>query len=169
MASWSGSTNCQKVFVNIAAGNKQKRKCDKALPACGLCTRMSRACDYSDVPPAPTAEDIMTLQLKLFELESRLNSSGSERSLDGIDGRSEPISRASHTPQLLPAEPLWESGGGAGKNFPSAVFLDGGLFRRSGLYIPRPLFNVPTVSCKSSWEASLSIPGPIDEIENKAH
>ncbi len=112
---------------------------------------MSRTCDYSDVPPAPTAEDIMTLQLKLFELESRLNSGGGADSrtgrLDALDcGGShsgDSVSRSSHTPQPLPRESLWE-GGNSG--FPPTVFLDRDLFRRAGLYIPRPLYNVPSVS-----------------------
>ncbi|GJD02719.1 hypothetical protein ColKHC_11544 [Colletotrichum higginsianum] len=60
---------------------KMKRKCDKALPACGLCARMDRRCDYAEPPPpephlAPTAHDFAALQLKLLDLESRLNQGG---------------------------------------------------------------------------------------------
>ncbi|EEY17685.1 conserved hypothetical protein [Verticillium alfalfae VaMs.102] len=64
---------------------RQKRKCDKALPSCGLCVRMRRHCDYTDAVPAPTPEDFAALQLKLQELETRLNtnSSGSVASLGG--------------------------------------------------------------------------------------
>lgn len=115
---------------------------------------MSRTCDYSDVPPAPTAEDIMTLQLKLFELESRLNTNGSERSLDGFDSHSESMSHSSHTPQLLPREPLWEAST-SNSNFPPTVFLDGELFRRAGTYIPRPLYTIPTVSVYGPFNNSL--------------
>ena len=106
---------------------------------------MSRTCDYSDIPPAPTAEDIMTLQLKLFELESRLNGSGGiDGNLDVLDSRSESLSHSSHTPRSVPREALWE--GNSNNSFPSTVFLDQGLYRRAGGYIPRPLFNVPSVS-----------------------
>ncbi|KAK3397818.1 hypothetical protein B0T20DRAFT_232564 [Sordaria brevicollis] len=51
---------------------KQKRKCDKSVPTCGLCARMSRQCDYSDSPSAPTANDVAALQARLAELENRL-------------------------------------------------------------------------------------------------
>lgn len=106
---------------------------------------MSRPCDYSDTPPAPTTEDIVTLQLKLFELESRLKCNGSDRSLDDLDTHSESMSRSSHTPQPLPIESLWE-GSACAINFPSAAFLDNTLFKNAGSYIPRPLFNIPAVS-----------------------
>ncbi|KXH49205.1 fungal specific transcription factor domain-containing protein [Colletotrichum simmondsii] len=64
----------------LACGSckRQKRKCDKARPACGLCTRMERRCDYAEpAPAAPTADDFAALQLKLIELEGRLNTAGS--------------------------------------------------------------------------------------------
>ncbi|KAK1492274.1 fungal specific transcription factor domain-containing protein [Colletotrichum cuscutae] len=64
----------------LACGSckRQKRKCDKARPACGLCTRMERRCDYGEpAPAAPTADDFAALQLKLIELEGRLNTAGS--------------------------------------------------------------------------------------------
>ncbi|KAF4783907.1 fungal specific transcription factor domain-containing protein [Colletotrichum scovillei] len=64
----------------LACGSckRQKRKCDKARPACGLCTRMERRCDYAGpAPAAPTADDFAALQLKLIELEGRLNTAGS--------------------------------------------------------------------------------------------
>ncbi|RYP57945.1 hypothetical protein DL769_009192 [Monosporascus sp. CRB-8-3] len=120
---------------------RQKRKCDKALPSCGLCSRMSRTCDYSDAPPAPTAEDIMGLQLKLLELESRLSiSSGSDGSLGRLDPYNETASHQGHTPRLQAGEPLWES---SPNIFPSTAFIDTRLFRRVGLSIPRPLIDVP--------------------------
>lgn len=52
---------------------KQKRKCDKALPQCGLCNRMQRHCDYTEQSPAPTHEDINALRIKLIELEAKVN------------------------------------------------------------------------------------------------
>ena len=54
------------------ACRKQKRKCDKTLPACSLCVRMSRGCDYSDSTPTPNADDFAILRQKVSELESRL-------------------------------------------------------------------------------------------------
>ena len=52
---------------------RQKRKCDKELPACGLCVRMTRQCDYSDPPPLPSYDDIGILHSKIQELEARLH------------------------------------------------------------------------------------------------
>lgn len=54
------------------ACRRQKRKCDKQLPSCSLCTRMSRGCDYSDSTPTPNADDFALLRQKVAELESRL-------------------------------------------------------------------------------------------------
>ncbi|KAI1075032.1 fungal-specific transcription factor domain-containing protein [Whalleya microplaca] len=120
---------------------KQKRKCDKALPSCSLCTRMARMCDYSEPPPIPKAEDLVALQERLYELENRLNlTGGSEVSLSHLSTHSDTPSHAP-TPQLLPREPLWQTGPCA---FPPALFLDRALFKSAGLSVPRPVSDVPS-------------------------
>ncbi|KAH6657714.1 fungal-specific transcription factor domain-containing protein [Truncatella angustata] len=120
---------------------KQKRRCDKALPACSLCSRMARHCDYSEVQPAPTAEDFATLQEKLRQLEDRLSYAGaSDVSIGHLSPQSGPVSHTGHTPQLLSREPLWQNGLGS---FPAAAFLDSYMFLWSGLQIPKPTVEIP--------------------------
>jgi hypothetical protein len=65
--------NAPKANQACLSCRKQKRKCNKALPACALCARMNRHCDYSDAAPPPTSEDFHALRMKLMELESKLN------------------------------------------------------------------------------------------------
>jgi hypothetical protein len=109
---------------------KQKRKCNKALPACALCERMSRPCDYSDVTPPPTSEDFHALRMKLMELESRLNSgpdhaafTPSSGSLSGPDAAANALS---YTP---PQDPPWQ---GVQNRFPAIAFLDSESFKYGG-------------------------------------
>ncbi|KAK1757434.1 hypothetical protein QBC47DRAFT_318542 [Echria macrotheca] len=117
---------------------KQKRKCDKALPTCGLCARMSRACDYTETtgagagPGAPTAEDFLALQERLAELENRLRRNGSDA--DGVVAGSRPPGGS---------EPLWLPPGSSSRSFPSAVFLDIDAFKWAQLTIPRPAVEIP--------------------------
>ncbi|KAI5927292.1 fungal-specific transcription factor domain-containing protein [Camillea tinctor] len=116
---------------------KQKRKCDKALPACALCTRMGRTCDYSEVQPVPTAEDLEALRRQLTELERRLNttSSGSNVNIAPTSSSQNDALSHIHTRQPAPTEISWEGGQNL---FSPTLFLDGRLFKRIGLSIPRP-------------------------------
>ncbi|KAH9894540.1 hypothetical protein F4778DRAFT_772365 [Xylariomycetidae sp. FL2044] len=109
---------------------KQKRKCDKAVPSCGLCTRMGRLCDYSEVPPPPTAEEFQYVKDQLEEMARRMDAAGaSGPSHNRLSAHSEPIS---HRPAsiVLSPEPLWPQGPSI---FPSSFFLDGPLFAWNGL------------------------------------
>ena len=50
----------------------QKRKCDKALPTCGLCARVKRACNYSFEPSSSSrSEELLSLQRKVRHLEAQ--------------------------------------------------------------------------------------------------
>ncbi|KAH8682267.1 fungal-specific transcription factor domain-containing protein [Xylariales sp. PMI_506] len=114
---------------------KQKRKCDKALPSCGLCSRMARDCD---------SEALAALQVKLVELENRLNyNGGPDVSLSHLSpgSASATMSHSETGTQLLSREPLWQGGP---NTFPVASFLDSRMFRGSGLQIPKPTSDVPT-------------------------
>jgi len=53
---------------------KQKRKCDKQLPSCGLCVRIGRLCDYVDDSrgPAPSSEEFSSLRQEVAELKNLL-------------------------------------------------------------------------------------------------
>ncbi|GKT41743.1 sorbitol dehydrogenase [Colletotrichum spaethianum] len=91
-----------------ASCRKMKRKCDKSRPACGLCVRMERRCDYAESSPhpAPTADDFAALQLKLLELESRLNQAGGTPSASATNaavGATGPEDRYSLDPGSGPA------------------------------------------------------------------
>lgn len=110
-----------------------KRKCDKLLPACGLCSRTGRACDYSSVAPS-AANTFQALQTRLAELEGRLS----------------PRAIGSSTAVVSPADQIWSSptssgphGTGSGSsitraNISSLRFLDVDRFRDSRLRLPAP-------------------------------
>ncbi|KAM0335376.1 hypothetical protein ACHAQA_000421 [Verticillium albo-atrum] len=115
---------------------RQKRKCDKVLPSCGLCVRMRRHCDYTDAVPAPTPEDFAALQMKLVQLEARLNtnSSSSAASLGG-----------SPPPSLAPAfvQPDFSWQPPVPVQFPSSVFLDLSTWKRLRRAVPKPVVEIP--------------------------
>ncbi|KAF6814743.1 fungal specific transcription factor domain-containing protein [Colletotrichum plurivorum] len=150
---------------------RQKRKCDKALPACGLCSRMDRHCDYAEPQlPAPTADDFAALQLKLLELESRLNGAGAvpASSASGSGPGPAPIPAPDPGPGPLyssagngdgigpglvndtppaataytPLEPLWEQPQTA-TQFPPDVFLDISTFESMNQPAHRPFIEIP--------------------------
>ncbi len=111
---------------------KQKRKCSKTLPACALCERMNRHCDYSDASPPPTAEDFNRLRMQLMELESRLNgghqptpyATPSSSGLTGSDNLGPPI------PTYTPSQDVsWQ---GVQNRFPAIAFLDSNTFKYGG-------------------------------------
>lgn len=149
---------------------RQKRKCDKALPACGLCSRMDRRCDYAEPQqPAPTADDFAALQLRLLELESRLNGAGTVPAssagavpspdpapISAPDPGPGPLhSGAGIGPGLVndappadpahaPLEPLWEQPQTA-TQFPPDVFLDISTFESMNQPAHRPFIEIPAV------------------------
>jgi hypothetical protein len=107
---------------------------------------MGRPCDYTDgPPPAPTAEDLAVLQLRLVELEGRLNgavtaaaASATEHSnSSGVEG---PTPATVFTP---PREQLWQGGV---NQFPSVVFLDADAFGWLDMAVPKPTVQIPEVS-----------------------
>jgi len=116
------------------ACRKQKRKCDKALPSCSLCVRMSRPCDYSDNTATPNADDFALLRQKIIDLEARLEGWRPE------SGWNEPLSASSRsraisvdcafTPEYPPA-------------FPAMFFLDAEIFHQAHLTIIKPSEPVP--------------------------
>lgn len=123
----------------------QKRKCDKVLPSCSLCLRMSRICDYSDTAAAPTAEDLAALQHKLVELETRLTYAPRTPDLTfgGLASSNASGSHCGHTPQSLPQETLWLN---APTGFPAVFFLDSRMHQKSSSGLPNPIAEIPSVS-----------------------
>lgn len=128
---------------------KQKRKCDKGLPACGLCSRMGRLCDYSDAQQAQSSEDLMSMRMKIVELERRLNQKEQENGNSVILPDGHGNSRAGVAVPSAPAlnataerPPLWVS---AHSEFPSAMFLDIDCFSYANLPVPKPAVGIPKV------------------------
>ena len=103
---------------------KQKRKCDKVLPACSLCTRLSRTCDYRDTPSSASSDDFVELRQKVQELEARLES----KQAGNGNGLLSTVNRPNQC---------------AVNTFPAVFFLDSEIYQESRLDIPRPAVAVP--------------------------
>lgn len=135
---------------------RQKRRCDKKLPACSLCERMSRACDYSDASPAPTAEDFNALRAKLIELEARLQQQNNvDPALNGATpyqptpqssslSPSSGVAQPSAVPSYVLAPPYQIQ---VQNRFPAIAFLDAESFTIGRIEVPSPQFDIPLVSC----------------------
>ncbi|KAB5578635.1 hypothetical protein GE09DRAFT_1090501 [Coniochaeta sp. 2T2.1] len=150
------AANANKAAQACVPCRKQKRKCDKGLPACGLCSRMGRPCDYSEVHQTPTAEDLSSMQMKILELEQRLNqkeqqqqqqhqSQNGSSAVTSPNGHSTssggtPGPSASFLNAVSEKPPLWMP---AQSKFPSAMFLDIDCFIYASLPVPKPAAEIP--------------------------
>jgi Fungal specific transcription factor domain/Fungal Zn(2)-Cys(6) binuclear cluster domain len=105
-----------------ASCRKQKRKCDKLLPACSLCTRLGRTCDYHEAPSSASSDEFVELRQKVQELEARLES---KQAGNGV---------------LSPNNRLTQF---AVNTFPAVFFLDSEIYQESRFDIPRPAVSVP--------------------------
>lgn len=130
------------VVQSCSACRKLKRKCDKALPKCGLCSRTRRTCVYTpSTSPAPSAAEFAAIQARLEELEERLSSSVhlARHSQDSTPGSAYPESGPSgpstqgHNPSIA-------------ERFPAALFLDIDYYMWSGMRLPKPSVEIPIVS-----------------------
>lgn len=122
-----------------SACKKQKRKCDKILPACSLCQRIGRPCDYRPESQlqAPSPEDFFALRQQVSDLEQLLRASaGVNRSITpaASNGHTSSNGSLSFTNGSSPSanNPLSSSSGsqfwGAPNAFPSLYFLDSNAF-----------------------------------------
>ncbi|KAG7132376.1 Transcription factor BOA15 like protein [Verticillium longisporum] len=126
---------------------------------------MRRHCDYTDAVPAPTPEDFAALQLKLQELETRLNtnSSGSVASLGGspppnavpnyvqADFSWQPSSGSvaslggspppNAVPNYVQADFSWQPP--ISVQFPASLFLDLSTWKRMRRVVPKPVVEIP--------------------------
>ncbi|KAH8648029.1 hypothetical protein BGZ60DRAFT_391025 [Tricladium varicosporioides] len=136
-----------------ATCKKQKRRCTKTLPACQLCERMNRHCDYSDAAPNPTPDEFNNLRIKIAELESRMNGG------TPMMGQPSPYATPSSTTMSIPEsagpmlmaynqaqEPptMWNS---VPNKFPAIAFLDTELFVNGGYVyesVPKPPVPIPS-------------------------
>lgn len=142
---------------------KQKRRCDKLLPACSRCASLQRACDYAEAAAgasaAPTAEDFAALQSKLVEIEARLLGGGGGGASNVQNPT--PAERSSNAGSWSDPNPRddaarsssWTSGRGGGgggsaviNRFPSVFFLDTDIYKFAGISPPKPIVDIPMVS-----------------------
>jgi Fungal specific transcription factor domain/Fungal Zn(2)-Cys(6) binuclear cluster domain len=114
------------------ACRKQKRKCNKALPACSLCQRMVRPCDYSDSTPTPNADDFALLRKKVTDLEARLESQNVAFARSSSLGSRGADLSARESPG---AEQV--------SLFPSLFVLEAEMFQEGRMTVPRPKLPVP--------------------------
>lgn len=136
---------------------KQKRKCNKGLPACSLCERMGRLCDYSDASPAPTSDDFNALRQKLLELERRLNGTNGSNVIEtpaylptpSASTVSAPVDSVGATPNAvyIQQDPTYQN---VQNRFPGIAFLDSEAFKYGQIVVPKPTVDIPVVSAKIS-------------------
>ncbi|KAK3354090.1 fungal-specific transcription factor [Lasiosphaeria hispida] len=135
------------------ACRNQKRKCDKLLPKCSLCTRTGRACEYASVTPRAPA-NLEALQTRLSELEDRLGSRTASVAAyhSGNASPAVPVSSMSHSVGSGGAEPgsvRPDSPQAAGQaattaRVPSLLFLDVDRFQDSQLRLLTPTVRIPS-------------------------
>lgn len=116
---------------------KQRRRCTRELPACLLCRRLGKACEYSEsLTPRSVQDELTYLRNQVAELEHRLaevqSSPNSSTTLTVASWTHDPLSSSSaeSAPQLH-------------HDFPAAFFLDSEAFQRSGQTIIPPHVEVP--------------------------
>jgi hypothetical protein len=137
---------------------KQKRKCNKGLPACSLCERMGRLCDYSDASPAPTSDDFNALRQKLLELERRLNGSSGSNGIENtpylptpsastVSGTADSVGATPGT-VYLQQDPAYQN---VQNRFPGIAFLDSEAFKYGQIVVPKPSVDIPVVSILPSF------------------
>lgn len=118
----------------------QKRKCDKALPGCGLCARVKRVCNYSFEPnSSSSSEEFQSLQRKIRRLEAQL---------DVYSSHGSPVSSDSwRSTSRTPASSLNEVEDAKQENhvMPSVFFLDGAAFISGRYQISRQYLQLPQV------------------------
>ena len=149
-----------KADQSCLACKKLKRKCDKQLPACALCSRTRRSCEYPDdaaLPvSAPTAANFAALQARLNDVESRLALSNKSST---SDPPSIPASRyAAESSSLSPLDHdvLAET---LPRDFPASLFLDIQCFKWFGVRLPKRSTSIPAVCLDAGALDALPLPG----------
>ncbi|KAI1608415.1 hypothetical protein EDD36DRAFT_98280 [Exophiala viscosa] len=142
------------------ACRKAKRKCSKDLPSCALCSRMSRACDYSETTQSPNADDFAVMRQKIADLEARLEGRRSDL------GWHEPIKSISRSPSSS-----LESGftNDTASTFPTAFFLDAQLFTESRMTVVKPSLPVPPEVLATLGTSILDIQDVVDRFFANIH
>lgn len=118
----------------------QKRKCDKALPTCGLCARVKRACNYLFEPSSSSrSEEFLSLQRKVRHLEAQR---------EGQSTYGSPISSTSwRSSSKTPSSSLngVEDTEQETHVTSPVFFLDGATFILGGYQLRRPQLQLPEI------------------------
>ncbi|KAL1584242.1 hypothetical protein WHR41_06760 [Cladosporium halotolerans] len=116
------------------ACKSKKRKCDKALPQCGLCTRTGGFCAYVDpgLAPARSIASIASIENR-GHFEPGASPFYHEHALTYTPPTVSPR-------RGLALQPVRASSNGS---FPSALLLDVDCFHRMGLQLSQPSINIP--------------------------
>lgn len=117
---------------------QKKRRCDKVLPSCTLCSRLSRQCEYPEGALSPSsAEDVLLLRRRVQQLEDQLAiANASNPNTDPTAWITPPGSTNS---SISLAEPVQH----AHAPFASLFFLDGEAFGHARPPLPKPSIPMP--------------------------
>ncbi|KAF2137186.1 uncharacterized protein K452DRAFT_321892 [Aplosporella prunicola CBS 121167] len=126
---------------------KQRRRCTKELPACLLCRRLAKPCEYSENLPSRSDQDelaylrdrVADLENKLTALQPGPNSSETSSATGLIN--SHLFSSTEPSSQLQPA-------------FPTSFFLDSQIFRDNRETIITPNVELPRAFTDHPGEAA---------------
>ncbi|KAF2236031.1 hypothetical protein EV356DRAFT_464035 [Viridothelium virens] len=132
---------------------RQKRKCDKVLPECGLCRRIGRPCDYEVGPPhSVDRDDFDSLQQKVLDLEARLaqstasNNGFENGARNGFGSSNAAVSPSALSSSAFASPPRFASvnnGLKAPSPFPSLFFLDANTFEQGRYTVQKPHMTIP--------------------------
>ncbi|KAK3670152.1 hypothetical protein LTR78_009999 [Recurvomyces mirabilis] len=149
---------------------KQKRKCDKILPSCGLCIRIGRPCDYSDEirgsGAAPSPEDFVALRQEVAELKNLLSQGvvTPAQSNGGSNGHNNSHGSSPYSALAGNGRPMGQSS----SSFPSLYFLDSNAFEYERSQIQAPYIRPPP-SILACLGNSLDLRGMIEHYFDTVH
>ncbi|QIW97529.1 hypothetical protein AMS68_003047 [Peltaster fructicola] len=133
-----------------SACRKQKRRCDKQLPACTLCIRIGRDCKYlheqARDPEVSSSAEFEALRQRVIDLESVIATSSARA--DGVPENGTPRPHATKDSlsaamgDRVAVAGSWPTRSGQ-QQFPSLFFLDALIFGYAGNQIPSPYVKVP--------------------------
>lgn len=175
-------TNVELAPQACSSCRKQKRKCDKQLPSCGLCQRIGRVCDYAPEPQTSAAspEEFSALRQEVADLRSLLSHTVnstvpiSNNHSNGSYGSNGHVSlNGSMSLDNSPAKFLSPSSNGAqawpsASSFPSLFFLDSNAFEYERFQIQAPFVRVPP-GALTALGSSAELRAMIEEYFSTVH
>ncbi|KUI70674.1 TY1 enhancer activator [Cytospora mali] len=162
---------------------KQKRKCDKILPACSRCVSLQRTCDYSEATGTstpPTAEAFAILQMKLAEIEAKMEAASAaisytpQAGADGTPGSSTFVGGTESSPEDVAMGnsnskgDMWTDSHAekpvVRNRFPPVFFLDSDVYKGAGVRIPKANIDIPMSLTAAEPVKADSVPMEIYEL-----